>query len=81
MRYQIRLGNKDLEVLIKNHKDFDYKPYRKINLKALDPNGDVPDWDVTNKNSPDMNHAVNPFDSGKQEGKRGAVESPIGHKS
>ena len=28
-----------------------------------------------------MNHAVNPFDSEKQQGKRGAVESPEGHKS
>merc|ERR1711954_499924 len=52
LRYQIRLGSKDLEVLIKNHKDFDYKPYRKVEIKDLDPNNEVPDWDVTSRFSP-----------------------------
>merc|ERR1711954_377974 len=28
LRYQVRLGSKDLEVMIKNHHDYDYKPYR-----------------------------------------------------
>merc|ERR1711954_343272 len=79
-RYQIRLGLKDLEVWVKNHQEYDYKPYRKIEISSMDPNNDVPDWDLKTKdiNVPDK---VNPFDAGKGVGKRGAVESPEGYRS
>merc|ERR1711954_6465 len=79
-RYQIRLGLKDLEVWVKNHQEYDYKPYRRIEISSLDPNNKVPDWDLKTK---DINvpEKVNPFDAGKGVGKRGAVESPEGYRS
>merc|ERR1711954_261207 len=78
--YQLRLGLKDLEVWVKNHQDFDYKPYRKIEISALDPNNDVPDWDLVTKNI-NVPDKVNPFDAGKGADKRGAIESPEGYRS
>merc|ERR1711954_268956 len=39
LRYQIRLGSKDLEVMLKIHQDYDYKPYREIDIESIDPNG------------------------------------------
>merc|ERR1711954_584160 len=32
LRYQIRLGEEDLEVFLKNHKEYDYVPYRKVTV-------------------------------------------------
>lgn len=31
-RYQIRLGENDLEVFMKNHEPYNYKPYRKVEI-------------------------------------------------
>merc|ERR1711954_362059 len=59
----------------------DYKPYRRIELKNLDPNDEVPAWDLETKKTPLVNNTVNPFDIGKQAGKRGAAESPEGHQA
>merc|ERR1711954_525386 len=47
LRYQIRLGDEDLDIFLKNHKDYDYVPYRKVMLKMIDPNGEVPEWDLS----------------------------------
>merc|ERR1711954_567578 len=81
IRYQIQLGSKDLEVMIKIHQDFDYKPYRKIDIESLDPNGDVPNWDlVTADEKKDYKHS-NPPVAGKDAGKREASSSPEGHRS
>merc|ERR1711954_463115 len=80
LQYQIWLGHKNLEVMVKNHKKFDYKPYRKIEISSIDPNNEVPEWDLITKdfNQPDQ---INPFDIRKSAGKRGAVESPEGYRS
>merc|ERR1711954_393091 len=80
-RYQIRLGKQDLEIMIKEHQDFDWKPYRRIELKHVDPNHKVPDWDLVSTGNKQPINAVNPFDAGKQAGKRGPIESPEGRQS
>merc|ERR1711954_373154 len=49
LRYQIRLGKDDLEIMLKNHKDFHYVPYRKVTLEMIDPNNEVPEWDLISK--------------------------------
>merc|ERR1711954_213928 len=81
LSYQIRLGKNDLEVMVKIHKGNDYKPYRRVEIKNIDPNNDVPAWDLTNKNNAPQVDKVNPYDAMKQAGKRGAIESPEGHRS
>merc|ERR1711954_488903 len=81
LRYQIQLGKNDLEVMVKIHKEFDYKPYRKVEIKNIDPNNDVPLWDLTSRKSNPQTERINPFDAMKTAGKRGATESPEGHKS
>merc|ERR1712081_94216 len=73
LRYQIRLGDEDLDIMLKNHRDYDYVPYRKVTLKMIDPNGEVPDWDLTCK-TPDEN----PSEEENENGKRTAPESPEG---
>ena len=53
---------------VKNHVPNDYRPYVKIDIKTLDPNGEVPKWDLTFGRT-------NPFS--KEGGiKRQAEESP-----
>merc|ERR1711954_68015 len=70
LRYQIRLGDEDLEIYLKNHKDYDYVPYRKVTIKMIDPNSEVPEWDLNCKipEEPEEN----------ENGKRNAPESPEG---
>merc|ERR1711954_365741 len=69
LRYQIRLGHDDLEVRLKNHVPHDYRPYVKVEIKTIDPNGDVPDWELaTNR--------VNPFEKLNKGNKCLAEESP-----
>merc|ERR1711954_111447 len=75
LRYQVRLGTNDLDIMLKVHKEHDYKPYRRIELKNLDPNEEVPAWDLDSKKPPPVINSVNPFDISKQAGKRGAIES------
>merc|ERR1712081_66769 len=72
LRYQIRLGSDNLEIMLKNHKDFHYVPYRKVTLEMIDPNNEVPEWDLTCKDDP-----KNDSDENKN-GKRQASESPLG---
>merc|ERR1712081_128833 len=81
LRYQIRLGKKDLEILVKEHKEFDWKPYRRIELDHIDPNSEVPDWDLVSRSCSQPINAVNPFDAEKQAGKRGPIESPEGRRA
>merc|ERR1711954_336624 len=69
LRYQIRLGQNDLEVRVKNHVPHDYRPYVKIDLKTIDPNNEVPEWDLTYKRT-------NPFDKDVTGNRRRAEESP-----
>merc|ERR1712081_72535 len=76
IRYQIRLGKDDIKVFMKNHVEYQYKPYRKVEIEVIDPNGHVPSWDLTKNGSKNTSNLVNPFDITKQPGKRGPVESP-----
>merc|ERR1711954_46554 len=69
LRYQIRLGTNDLEIRVKNHLPHDYRPYVKIELDSIDPNGEVPDWELTS-------NRINPFESLSKGNKRLAEESP-----
>ena len=68
-RYQIRLGEDDLCVMLKNHKDYDYVPYRKVTIEMIDPNDEVPEWDLNSKDDPEKPN---------ENGKRGAPDSPEG---
>merc|ERR1711954_614175 len=70
LRYQIRLGDDDLDIYLKNHKEYDYVPYRKVTLKMIDPNEEVPDWDLNCKIPEESEENEN--------GKRNAPESPEG---
>merc|ERR1711954_344101 len=81
LRYQIRLGTKDLEVIIKIHQDYDYKPYRKINIKSIDPNGDVPEWDLVTPYPKKNERPSNSSETSNGNGKREASSSPEGHRS
>ena len=76
LRYQICLGKTDLDLFMKNHQDYHWKPYRKVEIKVIDPNNEVPKWDLVTKDGGANASEVNPFDFTKQPGKRGAVESP-----
>merc|ERR1711954_186769 len=76
IRYQIRLGKSDLDLYMKNHEDHHYKPFRKVDLKVIDPNGEIPEWDLSVSSRRGPTPASNPFDITKNPGKRGAVESP-----
>merc|ERR1711954_435965 len=77
LRYQIRLGKGDLELRCKNHFQYDYRPYVKIELATIDPNGEIPEWELSYK-------TVNPCSqtvlTGDREKKRPAEESPENQK-
>ena len=75
LRYQIRLGKDDLEIMLKNHKDFHYVPYRKVTLEMIDPNNEVPEWDLISKDEPKDDPKEN------ENGKRQASQSPVGKPS
>merc|ERR1711954_545628 len=50
----------------------DYRPYVKVEIKTIDPNGDVPEWELaTNR--------VNPFENVSKGNKRLAEDSPENH--
>jgi len=69
LMYKIRLGDDDLEVCVKNHTEFDWKPYHKVEIGVIDPNGDIPKWNLTTSNVKSHAAEVNPFDRQKQAGK------------
>merc|ERR1711954_309909 len=81
LRYQIRLGKTDIELYMKNHKEYKWKPFRKVDIKLIDPNEEVADWDLTKKKENMNSRGANPFDITKQPGKRGATESPEARKT
>merc|ERR1711954_374492 len=68
LRYQVRLGQDDIEVRLKNHVQHDYRPYVKVDIETIDPNGEVPGWELSCKR-------VNPFEADKGN-KRSGEESP-----
>ena len=61
---------------MKNHIEYIWRPYRKVEISVVDPNGEVPKWDLTKKGDNIISKDANPFDVTKQPGKRGPVESP-----
>merc|ERR1712081_8774 len=65
----------DLEIMLKNHKDFHYVPYRKVTLEMIDPNNEVPEWDLISKDEPKNDQEEN------ENGKRQPSESPVGKPS
>merc|ERR1711954_219046 len=71
LRYQIRLGEHDLTIWLKNHKEYDYVPYRKVEIETIDPNEEVPDWELITKDK-ETNEVIN------SNGKREASTSPLG---
>merc|ERR1711954_250614 len=74
LRYQIRLGQDDLEVRLKNHVPTDYRPYVRVEINTIDPNGEVPEWELSS-------NRVNPFTRLKKGNKRSAEESPENQKA
>merc|ERR1712112_727454 len=76
IRYQIRLGKTDLELFMKNHEDYNWKPFRKVDIPVIDPNGEVPKWDLSVSVARPGANTTNPFDITKNPGKRGAIEYP-----
>merc|ERR1711954_635896 len=75
-RHQIRLGTQDLELYMRNYQEFNWKPYRKIDIDSIDSNDVIPKWDLTIKADKANKIDINPFDCKKQPGERGPVESP-----
>merc|ERR1711954_450515 len=78
LSYQIRLGKNDLEVFIKNHFKYDFRPYVKININQIDPNDTVPDWDTSGSYSNPFSQSKQNGDVNKTDNKRSAEESPEG---
>ena len=76
LRYQIIMGETDLKVMVKHHYKNDYRPYVSVPIKDLDPNDDVPEWELVSKSSIPRENEKNPFDWKKMPGKRGASQSP-----
>merc|ERR1711954_205341 len=74
LRYQIRLGKDDIKLRAKNHFQFDYRPYVKIDLSMIDPNNEIPDWELSFKRT---NPCSQPSTfSIEKDKKRSAEESP-----
>ena len=61
---------------MKNHEDHKWKPFRKVDIAVIDPNNEVPKWDLITSSSRYVPDTVNPFDITKNPGKRGAIVSP-----
>merc|ERR1711954_196924 len=73
LRYQVRLGKNDVLIMVKHHVDYDYRQYRPVSLDVLDPNCEVPEWDLNTK--PDDKDETNDNFKGP---KRAAESSPEG---
>merc|ERR1712081_86743 len=73
LRYQVRLGKSDVLIMVKHHVDHDYRQYRPVSLDVLDPNCEVPEWDLNTK--PDDKDETNDNFKGP---KRAAESSPEG---
>ena len=78
LRYQVRLGKSDIELRAKNHFQYDYRPYVKIDLAMIDPNNEIPDWELSFKRT---NPCSQPTSiTLEKEKKRLAEESPENQK-
>merc|ERR1711954_69575 len=78
LRYQIRLGKSDIELRCKNHFQYDYRPYAKIDVSMINPNNKIPDWDLSFKRINPCSHPTSiVLDKGE---KRLAEESPENQK-
>merc|ERR1712081_82195 len=78
LRYQEQLGKGDIELRCKNHFQYDYRPYVKIELSMIDPNNEIPDWDLSYKRvNPCSQQTSITLDKGD---KRQAEESPENQK-
>merc|ERR1711954_130164 len=62
LKYQVRLGKTDLNVMIKHHMPNNYSKYIPMSIDLLDPNGEVMPWDLSSKSTlPSFSqNAVNP---------------------
>merc|ERR1712081_119824 len=49
LRYQVRIGKNDLVIMVKHHVPYDYRQYVPISLEMIDPNCEVPEWDLNTK--------------------------------
>merc|ERR1711954_509839 len=79
LRYQVRMGDDDLIVKVKNHRKDDYSPYVSVPIKDIDPNETVEDWELVTLRKESVKPgegAKNPFDWQTKKGKRGASQSP-----
>merc|ERR1711954_159188 len=76
LRYQVRLGKDDILIMVKHHVDFDYRQYRPVSLDLIDPNCEVPEWDLNTK--PENKNEDNENFKGA---KRVAESSPEGSKA
>merc|ERR1711954_167759 len=77
LRYQVRMGENDLILKIKYQYKDDYRPYVSVDIKDIDPNDPIPDWELvmsSRKTIPETPKA-GPFDWQKA-GKRNASRSP-----
>merc|ERR1712081_144988 len=79
LRYQVRMGDDDLILKVKNHRKDDYSPYVSVPLADIDPNETIEEWDlVTSRKVAEKQAGAekNPFDWQVKLGKRGASQSP-----
>merc|ERR1711954_24954 len=79
LRYQIRLGKDDIKLKAKNHFQYDNCPYVKIDLSMIDPNGEIPDWELSYKRTNPCSQSTT-FTIEKDK-KRLAEESPENQKT
>ena len=49
LRYQLRLGVDYLEIKVKHHFEYNYRPYVTIDLDNIDPNDEVPEGNYEKK--------------------------------
>lgn len=77
-QYRIHLGQSDLEVRIKNHLKYDWRPYIKVDIKTLDPNNTILKWDLTGDIAKMITSAIVHL---SKKNKRLASKSPEGHPS
>merc|ERR1712081_19437 len=73
LRYQVRLGKNDITIMVKHHVEFDYRQYVPVSLYVIDPNCEVPEWDLNTK--PEGNDRTTDKFKGP---KRSAESSPEG---
>merc|ERR1711954_463083 len=73
LRYQVRLGKSDVVIMVKHHVEYDYRQYVPVSLDVIDPNCEVPEWDLNTK-AEDKDEVDDNFKGAK----RGAECSPEG---